>query len=403
MKLTERLIASLKPDHSDVFAWDDALPGFGVRVKPSGVKSYLIQYRNADHVSKRYTLAKVTELRLEQARRRAAALLGAVKDERVPADPAADRKARQHADTMRELCERYLSDHAELHAKPSYLKQQRRMIGRIKDELGTKPVRAVTRADVQALHLMMRKTPYEANRVLALLSVMFKCAEHWKLRDEGTNPCRGIKRYREKRRERLLSDAEVARIYAAMREVETASTVPDGILLAIRLLFSTACRAGEILGLKWDYLDHDNGDIVWPDSKTGHMRKPLTTETAALLHRAAPIVGNPYICTSPSGTGPLSINTLEKAWRRLLKTADVAPCGLHSIRHRAATDIANNPDIPMHVGMKLTGHKTATTYLRYLHAHQDQARKAAEKVSRQRLAILKKPPTKVVPLQRRAG
>ena len=87
MKLTERLIASLKPTVHDTFAWDDALPGFGVRVKPSGVKSYLIQYRNADHVSKRYTLAKVSELRLEKARQRAAALLGSVKDEKRPGGP----------------------------------------------------------------------------------------------------------------------------------------------------------------------------------------------------------------------------------------------------------------------------------------------------------------------------
>ena len=171
MKLTERLVASLKPSDRDAFIWDDALSGFGVRVKPSGVKSYLIQYRNADHVSKRYTLAKVSELRLEKARRRAAALLADVKDERIPADPAADRNARRQGDTMCDLAERFISDHAALHSKPSYLKEQRRMIERrIKPALGSKPMRAVTRSDVQALHLRLRETPYEANRVVALLS-----------------------------------------------------------------------------------------------------------------------------------------------------------------------------------------------------------------------------------------
>jgi integrase len=85
----------------------------------------------------------------------------------------------------------------------------------------------------------------------------------------------------------------------------------------------------------------------------------------------------------------------------LLKVVEVKHCGLHAIRHRAATDIANNPDIPIHVGMKLTGHKTVVTYLRYVHAHQQQARKAAEQVSRQRLAMLKDAP-QVVPLPQRA-
>ncbi|SRR5579885_81612 len=404
MKLTERLVASLKPSKADLIAWDDALPGFGVRVKPSGVMSYLIQYRNADHVSKRFTLGKTTELRLEEARRRAARHLGDVKDAKDPADPATERRERRQAATVVDLCERYLSDHAEVHAKPRYLKELRRMVNtKIKPALGTKPIRSITRAEVQAFHLGMRETPYEANRVLATLSVMFKLAEHWKLRDEGTNPCRGIKRYREKRRERLLTDAEVSRIYSAMAEAERTRTMPDGAILAFRLLFSTACRASEILNLEWSYVDAANGNLVWPDSKTGFMRKPLTKETRDLLAKAARVVGNPHVCIGADRTGQMTLHALEAAWRRLLKAAKVEHCGLHAIRHRAATDIANNPDIPMHVGMQLTGHKTAATYLRYLHAHKKQAHEAAERVSRQRLAMLKRPPGKVVSLGRGAN
>ena len=401
MKLTERAVASLKPADRDVFAWDDALPGFGVRLKPTGVAAYVIQYRNADHVSKRYTLGKTTELRLEAARQRAARLLADVKDERAAADPAADRKERRRAATVADLCERFLTDHAELHSKPSYLKQQRRMIEtKIKPEFGSLPIRALSRANIQALHLGMRWTPYEANRVLALLSVILKLAEQWKLRDEGTNPARGIQKYREKRRERLLTDAEVARIYGAMGEAERTRTLPDNALLAIRLLFSTACRASEILGLRWDYIDGDSGELVWPDSKSGYMRKPLTKESAALLEQAARVIGNPIVCAN-GGTGALKLFALERVWRRLLESAEVEHCGLHAIRHRAATDIANNPEVPMHVGMALTGHKTASTYLRYLHSHTEQAREVAEKVSRQRLAILDRKPADLVPLTQR--
>ena len=402
MKLTERLVISFKKSKSDQFFWDDALPGFGVRVKPSGVKSYLIQYRNADHVSKRFTLCKTTELKLEDARKRAARHLADVKDAKSPADPAAERKERRQAATIGDLCDRYLSDHAEVHAKPRYLKEQRRMIEKkIKPALGKKPIRSVSRPDVQALHLSMRETPYEANRVLATLSVMFKLAEHWKLREEGSNPCRGIKRYRETRRERLLTDQEVARIYSAMSEAERTRIMADGMVLALRLLFSTACRASEILDLKWTYIDTENGNLVWPDSKTGFMRKPLTKETRRLLAQAGRIIGNPYVCIGSDRAGPVKLYALESAWRRLLTAAKVEHCGLHAIRHRAATDIANNPDIPMHVGMQLTGHKTAATYLRYLHAHKKQAHEAAERVSRQRIAMLKRPRAKVVPLGRK--
>ena len=273
---------------------------------------------------------------------------------------------------------------------------------KIKPALGKKPIRSIGRGDVQSLHLGMRETPYEANRVLATLSVIFKLAEHWKLREEGSNPCRGIKRYREKRRERLLTNEEVARIYLAMGEVERTRTIPDGITLALRLLFSTACRASEILDLQWAYVDAENGFLVWPDSKTGFMRKPLTKETRQLLAAADRVIGNPYICIGADRTGPLKLYALESAWRRLLKVSKVEHCGLHAIRHRAATDIANNPDIPMHVGMQLAGHKTAATYLRYLHAHKKQAHEAAERVSRQRLAMLKRSSGEVLPLGRQS-
>lgn len=391
MKFTEKSVASLKAGECDLFAWDDALPGFGLRVKPSGAASYLIQYRTKGGATRRMVLGPVAAYRLEQARQRAGKLLVAARE---GADPSANRKADRVAPTMRALCERFLRDHAETRSKPSYLKQQRRMVEtRIIPALGSKQVADVTRADVVALHNKLRDTPTEGNRVLALLSVIFRQAELWHLRPESTNPCRLVPRYPEKRRERLLSDDEVARIHHALSEAERTGTQAASVVLAVRLLFATACRAGEIIGdapgLRWDYLRPDTREIAWPDSKTGFMVKPLTREGAALLKSAGRLVGNPHVCVNADRDGPLTISTLEKAWASILEKAEVAHCGLHAIRHRAATDIANNPDIPVHVGMKLTGHKTVSTYMRYLHVDRDRVRNAAEKVSTQRQAMVK--------------
>src|SRR5262249_35050326 len=121
--------------------------------------------------------------------------------------------------------------------------------------------------------------------------------------------------------------------------------------------------------------------IVWPDTKTGALRKPITREIADLLARAERIIGNPFVCVGIKDRGvPLSMNTLQAAWRRILKRARVEHCGLHAIRHKAATEIAN-AGLPLQIGMRLTGHKTAATYLRYLHAEREQVRAAAEQVS----------------------
>jgi len=287
------------------------------------------------------------------------------------------------------ICDRFLAVHAQQHSKPSYLKQQKRMIEvRIKPEIGTTKVSVLTRHDVMAFHHKLRATPYEANRVLALLSVIFKHAELWGLRPEGTNPCRLIKKYKEKRRERLLSDNEVAAIFRELDNAEAARTETAGALLAIRLLFATACRAGEIIGLRWDFVDQARAEIVWPDSKTGGFKKPLTEEIQALLVSAPRSEGIPFVCVGSSADGNLSHSALAKAWERVLEQAGTARCGLHAIRHRVATEIANS-GVSIQDGMRLTGHKAVQTYVRYLHAEDDRVREAAEEVSKRRQSIVR--------------
>jgi integrase len=233
---------------------------------------------------------------------------------------------------------------------------------RLRPALGTLKVAAVTRADVTALHNRLRATPTEANRVLALASVIFNQAALWGLRPEGSNPARGIKRFRETRRERLLTDDEVERLHQA------------GPSLAIRLLFATGCRAGEILALRGEFIDREAGVIRWPDSKTGPLTRPLTVELRRLL-ASVERVGLVF--------PDLTLSRLDKAWRRLLAQACVAPCGLHAIRHRVITEIAN-AGLPLQVAMALTGHRTAAAFLRYCHTDRAQTLAAAERVSARR-------------------
>lgn len=370
---------------------------FGVRIMPSGHRSFIVQYRRGSK-TRRYRIGSCSEYPVEAARSRARDILQGVREGK---DPSAERKAERHAlpePTIKDLGERFLRDYAEPRSKPRYLLQQRRMFNaRIVPAIGNMAVQSVTSADVIALHNRLRTTPYEANRVAALLSIMFKQAEVWRWRPEGSNPVRLVTRYRERRRERLLTDAEVAAIFHALDTGENTQVEPAAALLAVRLLFATACRASEILGLQWSFLQNDTAEIVWPDSKANcEMRKPLTAEVRRLLANAQRIVGNPYVCTNSDRRGALSMSVLQKSWGRILKAATVPHCGLHAIRHRAATDIANNPDIPIHIGMKLTGHKTVTTFLRYHHAQREQAREAAEKVSRQRMELIGTKPEVVV-------
>jgi Phage integrase family len=144
----------------------------------------------------------------------------------------------------------------------------------------------------------------------------------------------------------------------------------------------------EILLLRWDWIDLPNRRVVWPDSKTGNMSKPIGVEACRLLARAPRYENSPYVCPSIyDHTQPLGRNTYALAWRRLLKRAGIPHVGTHGIRHRAATDIANS-GVPAKVGMALTAHKTITMFMRYVHTEDDPVRCAADLVATRRQALV---------------
>ncbi len=238
-KLTKRSIDALRPDGTDRLLWDDELPGFGVRVFPSGIKSYLIQYR-AKGRTRRLTLGAHGVLTAKQARDSARRQLLAVAG---GADPSEDRRKMRHADTVEQFADRYLERHVRLHKKPSSRREDEQILKtRILPALGKRKVIDVTRADVQRLHHGMQDVPYHANRTLALLSKMMNLAEKWGIRPDNTNPCRHVERYHEKKRQRFLSAAELAALGKVLGEVERERVEWPSVVPAIRLLIFTGAR-----------------------------------------------------------------------------------------------------------------------------------------------------------------
>jgi integrase len=144
----------------------------------------------------------------------------------------------------------------------------------------------------------------------------------------------------------------------------------------------------EILLLQWDWLDLPNGRVVWPDSKTGDMSKPLSVEARRLLEGAPRYGSSPFVCPAIlNHDKPLSPHAYYNAWRRILDRAGVPRVGTHGIRHRSATDIANS-GIPVKVGMALTAHKTVAMFMRYVHTEDDPVRKAADLVATRRKSVV---------------
>ena len=201
MKLTKRVIDSTRwhgKTGTAHYLWDDEIASFGLRIYPSGRKSFFIAYR-AKGRQRFHTLGRFGELTLQEARTLALEKLARI---RRGHDPSGDRLAYRDAPTVADLAERYMCEHARLKKKPASARDdERNWRLHVLPRIGRYKVVDVTRADVSGLHAELAATPYLANRVLALLSKAFNLAEVWGWRTDATNPCRHVTRFKEQRRE----------------------------------------------------------------------------------------------------------------------------------------------------------------------------------------------------------
>ena len=249
--------------------WDGDLPGFGVRVLPSGRRSYLVQYR-IGHRSRRITLGPHGVLTTDQARGMAIEALAEV---RSGGDPAEERKERREALTVQALAARFDAEHIAVHLKESTAREYRRNLRRfILPVLGRHKVLEVTRADVARFHHDLRHIPYQANRNLEIISKMFNLAEMWGFRLDGSNPRRHLRKYPEQKRERFLSASELGRLGEVLNAMEQERLELTSAIAAVRLLVLTGCRLNEIMKLRWEHVDLSLGLLRLPDSKTGLKR-----------------------------------------------------------------------------------------------------------------------------------
>ncbi len=365
-----------RPDGTESVLWDSELRGFGVRVQRGGVRSYVLQYRAGDQ--RGAPLRKLTIGRHgspwtpETARREARRLLGAIAD---GTDPAAARAERREAPTMADLAQRFLSEHAEAKRKPSTAAEYRRLIDKvILPALGTRRVADVTRAEIAKLHHGLRDVPYQANRVLAVLSKMFNLAERWGLRPDGSNPCRHVEKFGERKRERMLSASELSRLGEALAGHDGSPFVVG----AVKLLIFTGARLGEILGLRWDWIDLDRGEARLPDSKSGAKTLHLPPPALAVLAALPRIEGNPFVIVGHRAGAPL-VN-LEKPWRTIRATAGLDDVRLHDLRHAFAS-IAASSGLGLPIIGKILGHTQPATTARYAHLASDPVKAAAAAVA----------------------
>ena len=372
--LSKRIVDRLAVDDKDAVFWDRELPGFGLRVYPSGAKVYVVQTRCAGR-SKRVTVGRHGDFSPDQARKEAARIIARIKagETPVPVAPKAD-------PTMSELAERYQREHVAMRCRPATVAHYGVMLAKhIVPALGKLNVAEVERKHILALHYALREKPTVANRALEMLVKMFNLAEAWELRPPGKNPCRFVRRYKvQAQHERFLTAEELGRLGRALDAAPAERIASRHGAAAIRLLVLTGCRRNEILGLRWEDVDFDAGELRLRDTKTGARVVPLTPPAAEVLEDLPRVPGNPWVFPGRKrGTHQRNIND---AWDRIRKRAGLDGVRLHDLRHSfASRALAMGESLSM-IG-KLLGHTQVQTTARYAHLARDSVKASTAKVA----------------------
>lgn len=394
-KLTKRLIDGLKTTERDRNIFDSDLPGFGIRLKPSGARSFFIQYRNASGRSRKLTLGRNGVLTPHEARDMARQKLAAVKR---GDDPSKDRKQALNTPNVAQLAERYLEEHARRKKSPRSIESDESLLRLyILPALGHHQVEELARQDVTALHHQIGDKPFQANRVIALLSKMLNLAEKWGIRPDGSNPCRHVERYPEPRRERFLSAEEMTRLGQTLSEAASTGSEHPSVIAAIRLLILTGCRLQEILSLRWENVDFQRGLLWFKESKTGERTIPIGAPALQLLSELPRLEESPFVLAGLKADGHFV--ALHRPWARIRELAGLDGVRLHDLRHSFAS-VGAGAGLSLPVIGKLLGHTQAATTQRYAHLSTDPLQQAADRISAEISAAMKGETAEVVELKR---
>lgn len=419
VKLTKRAVDALKPSEKRFVAWDSEISGFGVRVAPSGRKTYVLKYRVGGGRSGRVRWAVIGAhgtLTPDQARETARRWAS---DVAAGGDPAGAKAEWRNAPTVSDLLDLYLSDHVGKKNKGSTAKNAALLVDNvIRPALGRIKVADVTVGDVARFHNANAKTPYQANRALAALSKAFALAEVWGMRPDGSNPCKKVERFKEQSRERFLSGAEFQRLGEVLAQAEREplriagadgkerlTRVNPQAIWAIRLLIFTGARVGEILGLRWEHIDTGNGRANLPDSKTGKKAIQLPAPALEVLAAAdRPEDGKGYVIRGGDGSDPeVPLVNIKGPWGAIRRAAGLDDVRPHDLRHAfASIAVAGGLSLPM-IGA-LLGHRETRTTQRYAHLSDDPQRAAADLIAGRISDAMRGPDSgaEVVPLRQKS-
>ena len=377
--------------------WDTEVAGFGTR-RQRGKPIYFLKTRIGSR-QRWFTIGKHGQpWAVDQARNRALAYLGDIAQDK---DPATIRDSESKMPTVTKAVEIYLAKDVDPSKRKSTAAQYRDVLERVcLPIVGQIRVHEIKSSDISDLHFKLRKNPVTANRAIAVLSSLLNWCEQAGYRKKDTNPVRGIKKFKEKPRQRYLTTRELGRLGSALSGTERNNTETPWVLGAIRLLLFTGMRRNEVLTLRWEHVNIEKSMLFLPETKTGPRVVYLSAPALAVLANLPRVSKNPFVIVGDK-QGSHLVN-IAKPWKRICKIARLRDVRPHDLRHSFAS-VGASGGVSLPIIGRLLGHSQMVTTERYSHLSADPVRAANEAMGNQIAAMLHGRKGVVVPLKSKAG
>lgn len=402
IKLTKTVVDGATPRKSSYVLFDSAITGFGLRVYPSGAKSWILEYRanggGRKEDKKRFTIGSVKDLTADEARKLANLRRSEVV---VGLDPQVRKAGDRSALTVRELSKIFLEDNIEVKRTKNTIEGYRNAIkNHILPALGSMKANMVESTDVEKLHNRLRDTPSTANKVLAVVSSMFSYGSKMKHIKRRENPALDVEKFSENEKERHLKTEELVRLEATLSLAETSGLpwnisqkepskhIPKNnrntvtspyVTAALRLLMLTGARLREILELEWAIVDLQDGVLRLSKSKSGKKDIILNQPAMEVLRNIRPI-GKFVIASESAGTADEKPRAdIKRPWAQICRHAGLSGVRIHDLRHTFASH-GLNEGLGIAVVSRLLGHKNISTTMRYAHLENKALKIGADKI-----------------------
>lgn len=368
-KIGPQTVAAMK--QGDV-VWDRDLRRFGARRRKDSV-TYFVKAR-IDGRQRWINVGRHGPTTAAEARAKARQVLAEIDSGQ---DPTRERDGRRTIPIFSDFAQRWLREHVRPKRKPNTYTEYKRIIDlHIAPAIGKVRIDRLNRSDAVTLHADLAMTRYQANRVLAVLSAVMTFAERLGYRQPASNPCRGVERYKERKRKRALSIAEIATLWKHLDKLD--DSINPYIVNAFRLLLLTGMRREEVLTLRWKHVDLDAGIIRLADAKSGPRDVVLSAKAIEVLRDTPRIEGNPYVLPGLK-QGQRLVNITER-WQEIRTALGFPEVRIHDLRHTVASLLARSA--PITVVRDALGHAEISTTSQYSHASTDDVRNAVESLGK---------------------